>query len=181
MHWLNGTCRSAVPRLVLAMVTLPALLALLPLLALPVDAAHARTAVFAGLAFPTGDLGEVAKTGYHLGGMLTAPAIPMVEIGGYGAYTRCGLEDANGDFRSYELLGVGRVQALVGPFGMIGAGLARSRVETDPDGGDWSTDFAWAIGGGYEMTLVELAILYHRAETGGGGSSWITVTAGLRF
>lgn len=135
---------------------------------------------FAGLSHPTGDLGDQAKMGYHLGGYFTNPLLPTVSIGGRLAYNHHGWEDTGGNFKTYELLAIGKVSLpMVGPFGMIGFGLSSSKATIDEQDLDRETDFTYAIGGGYKMTLLEFTLLYHSISADEGTSSYWTLSAGI--
>jgi hypothetical protein len=143
--------------------------------------------VFAGLSLPTGDFGDAASMGYHLGGAVAFPMAPLFNVGVRAAYNRWGWEDdVDGNFSTIEALAFAKVSAPAGPFGMVGIGLSSSDAEQTLPGEptqefDRQTDFAWALGGGYGMTMFEITLLYHSISTEGDATNYFTLSAGLGF
>jgi hypothetical protein len=149
--------------------------------------AMAGGSVFAGLSAPTGDFGDVANVSYHFGGAVGFPMAPMFSVGVRAAYNRWGWENnVDGNFNAIEALAYGKVSAPAGPFGMVGLGLSSTKGEISLPGlptqeSDRQTDFAWALGGGYSIMMVEMTALYHSISTDGGSTNYFTISAGVGF
>jgi hypothetical protein len=144
--------------------------------------AMAGGSVFAGVSLPAGDFGDVAKTSYQVGASYGVPVAPMASVGAWAAYNRFSWsEGIEGNFNSVELLAYGRFSAPVGPFGMVGLGMSNSKATVASFESDRQTDFTWAIGGGYAMTMFELTAMYHSIATEGSSTNYLTFTAGIGF
>jgi hypothetical protein len=141
---------------------------------------------FVGATLPSGDFGDMAKTGYHLGGAYTIPVGPTASIGAWGAYHLIGIEDpVGGDANMLQLMGIARISAPMGPFGQVGLGLASMKYEPDEATAmfseDRETDLVFAIGGGYNMSMLKITAMYHSISSEGSSTNMITVSAGLGF
>jgi hypothetical protein len=146
------------------------------------SAAQANATAFAGMALPTGDFGDAASTGYFVGGEYWMPVAPTTSVGVRGAYNRFGWdEDVDGNFNALEAMAIGKISSPAGPFGMVGMGLSSSKAEVGDMETDRQTDFAWAVGGGYNLTKVQLTALWHSIATEGESTNWITFSAGFGF
>jgi len=144
--------------------------------------AMAGGSVFAGLNMPSGDFSDVAKTSYQLGASYGFPVAPMASVGAWGAYNRFSWQEGiDGNFNSIELLGYGRISAPVGVFGMLGLGFSNYKATLGDLAGDRETDFTWAMGGGYKMTMLELTAMYHSISTDASSTNYFSITAGLGF
>ena len=144
--------------------------------------ALAGGSVFGGLNMPSGDFSDVAKTSYQLGASYGFPVAPMASVGAWGAYNRFSWEEGiDGNMNSFELLGFGRISAPVGVFGMLGLGFSNCAATVNDFTSDRETDFTWAMGGGYKMTMFELTALYHSISTDVSSTNYFSFTAGIGF
>jgi len=143
--------------------------------------AQAGIGAFAGINIPTGSFDDVANTGYQIGANYTFPLLPIVHIGAWGAYNHFGGEGET-SFNNWELLAIGKVYLpITGLHGLIGLGFANSGGKDNTgESFDRETDFAYALGGGWDMTLLTFALTFHQvgSET---TSNWFTLSAGVNF
>jgi len=138
--------------------------------------------VFAGISLPAGEFSDVAKTSYQVGASYGIPVAPMASVGAWAAYNRFSWDEGiEGNFNSVELLAYGRFSAPIGPFGMVGLGMSNSKASVASFESDRQTDFTWAVGGGYKMTMLELTGMYHSIATEGSSTNYLTLTAGIGF
>lgn len=142
----------------------------------------------AGIAFPTGDLGNTANTGYNvtlMGGY--KPVFLPVGIRVEAAYNQFGLEGVDGNVNIpaftgnlvYELPGVSFT-----PYAIGGAGLYRINVDIDGAGSAGENHFGFNIGGGVKIplstsfdTFVEAR--YNHVTVDNGNRSFIPITVGI--
>lgn len=144
--------------------------------------AVAKLSAFAGVNFPTGDFGNTANTGWQLGAAYDFSLIPIVDIGAWGAYNRFGLDGADGNFNTWELMARGKLSLpIVGLYGWLGMGLASSKLSLEGTGTDRSTDFAWALGAGWKIALLDFTFTYHQIGGDPGTSNFFTLGAGVSF
>lgn len=147
-----------------------------------VSAAWAGASAFAGMAVPTGNFGDAAGAGYYLGGAYEKPVTTRTSVGVRGAYNRFGWDnEVDGNFNSIEAMAFGKVSAPSGPFGMVGLGLANSKAVVQNFDSDRETDLKMAVGGGYSLTKVEIAAMYHTITTEGSSINYLTLSAGMGF
>jgi hypothetical protein len=149
--------------------------------------AQASLGGFVGVSHPMGDFGDATNTGYHIGGLYSMPLLPTISAGLRGAYNHFGwdAEDTDGSFNSLELLAFGKISVPAGPFGMIGFGFSSSKIDLDTNptdiDTDRDTDFTYAIGGGYNLMMLKITVLYHSISTEGDASNYLTLSAGIEF
>lgn len=142
----------------------------------------------AGIAFPTGDLADIANTGYNvtlIGGY--KPVSLPVGIRVEAAYNQFGLEGVDGNVNIpaftgnlvYELPSVSFT-----PYAIGGAGLYRTNVDLAGGGSTGQNNFGFNIGGGIRIplstsfeTFVEAR--YNRVTVDGGSMSFIPITVGI--
>ena len=106
----------------------------------------------AGFSLPTGDFGDLASTGFLLGGGYGYYLQPQIEIGGEINYTMYGSDIDDVDVSGLSFVAVGKY--LLAPefttaYLKGGLGLYRFSVDT-PLGDDSSTDLGLLLGGGYQ-------------------------------
>ena len=142
----------------------------------------------AGIAFPTGDLGTTANTGYNvtlIGGY--KPVSLPVGIRVEAAYNEFGLEGTDGNVNIpaftgnlvYELPSVSFRPYVIG-----GGGLYRTNIDVAGGGSAGENDFGFNIGGGIKIplstsfdTFVEAR--YNHVASDGVSRSFIPVTVGI--
>jgi hypothetical protein len=144
--------------------------------------AQAGTGAFAGMALPTGTFGDMAGTGYYVGGEYYMPVAPTTSVGVRGTYNHFGWDqDVDGSFKAIEAMAYGKISSPAGPFGMVGMGLSNYKASIGDLDGSRESDFAWTVGGGYDLTKVQISALYHTIATEGESTNWITFSAGIGF
>ena len=102
----------------------------------------------AGLALPTGDLGDVAKNGFVVGGSVTYHALPLVGIYAGASVAQMGAEGGGADFRDTGIelgarLGIPTPLIPIDPW--IKGGAAFRRLELDISSTGDSFD-EWGLG-----------------------------------
>ncbi len=142
--------------------------------------ASAGPGVFAGASIPVGDVGNVWKTGYHLGAQYSYPLTPMASVGLLGAYHRLAPDTGDGHANLVEVLAVGKLHPPLGFFVLGGIGFTHSSTTVGTVSGS-GTDFTAAAGLGFALMPLEITGLYHNVSTSGSSSSFITVSAGVGF
>lgn len=166
----------------------------LSLVAAPTAHAQVGFGVSAGLSMPTGDLGDIAKSGYSVNGLLgvTMPMSPLgfrAEVG----YNSWDGKDAFDGSTVSSLSGTGNVVLQVP--GMIVAkpyligGLGVHRVKFDAsdaaDDSDNETKLGWNVGGGLNFGLGTLSTMiearYVTVNTEGNAIHYVPVTFGIMF
>ncbi len=144
--------------------------------------AQAQLSAFGGVSFPTGKFGDLAGTGWQLGAAYDFSLLPIVSIGAWGAYNRFGLDNADGNYNSWELLARGKLNLpITGLYGWLGLGLSNSKLSNKNLDTDRETDFTWALGGGWKMTLIDINLTYHQIGTEETTSNYFTLGAGVSF
>jgi opacity protein-like surface antigen len=144
----------------------------------------------AGIAFPTGDLGNVANTGYNVTLALgyNPPAAP-VGLRFEAAYNEFGNQVGSGNI-NIAAFTANAVFALPAsgftPYLIGGAGLYRTGANAFGNSGS-ENDFGFNIGGGVKLPLSNsfetfVEARFNRVSVSGGGSlSFIPVTVGIMW
>ena len=144
--------------------------------------AKAQLSAFAGVNFPTGKFGDTAGTGWQLGAAYDLSLLPIVSVGAWGAFNRFGLDNADGNYNSWELLARGKLSLpITGLYGWLGLGLSNSKLSIKNLDNSRQTDFTWALGGGWKMTLLDITLTYHQIGTERTTSNYFTLGAGVSF
>jgi opacity protein-like surface antigen len=142
----------------------------------------------AGIAFPTGDLGNQAGTGYNvtlIGGY--KPVFLPIGVRVEAAYNEFGLEGVDGNANVpaftgnvvYELPSVSFT-----PYAIGGAGLYRTNLDLDGAGSAGENHFGFNIGGGVKIPLSRsfetfIEARYNHVTLDGGNWSFIPITVGI--
>ena len=144
----------------------------------------------AGIAFPTGDLGDIANTGYNVTVALGyRPALNPIGVRIEAAYNQFGLKDVDGNVNIPAFTG-NLVYSLPGisfsPYVIGGAGLYRTNVDIDGGGSAGENHFGFNAGGGIKIpisssfeTFVEAR--YSRVTVDNGSMSFIPITVGIMW
>ena len=144
----------------------------------------------AGIAFPTGDLGDIANTGYNVTVALGyKPALNPIGVRIEAAYNQFGLKDVDGNVNIPAFTG-NLVYSLPGisfsPYVIGGAGLYRTSVDIDGGGSAGENHFGFNAGGGIKIpisssfeTFVEAR--YSRVTVDNGSMSFIPITVGIMW
>jgi len=144
----------------------------------------------AGIAFPTGDLGDIANTGYNVTVALGyKPALNPIGVRIEAAYNQFGLKDVDGNVNIPAFTG-NLVYSLPGisfsPYVIGGAGLYRTNVDIDGGGSAGENHFGFNAGGGIKIpisssfeTFVEAR--YSRVTVDNGSMSFIPITVGIMW
>lgn len=147
----------------------------------------------AGLALPTGDLGDAAKTGYSLGGSVTYHALPIVGFYAGASMAKMGAEDTGNYTDSGFELGarVGIPTPLIPIDPWIKGGVAFHRLELTDAGvdnfDDWGTGFEVGAGLGFGFGPLSITpgvtYLSYKVDTGGsdGTASLVKAELGVRI
>ncbi|HSJ05118.1 MAG TPA: outer membrane beta-barrel protein [Longimicrobiales bacterium] len=141
-----------------------------------------------GLTIPTGDLGDVVKTGFNAQvGLDIAPVTLPVGFRFEGAFNQFGVDEFDNNWRI--LSGVANAvlnipSAGVTPYIIGGLGIYNQSI-TDSDF-DSETDFGINVGGGINVPLqgirgIFVEARYHNIFTEGSSTSFIPITLGLRL
>ena len=142
-----------------------------------------------GIAFPTGDLGDVAGTGYNIGVHVGYKSQFMpIGVRGEAAWNQFGL-DAGGNANipaftgnlTYGLpLGTGLSPYLIG-----GVGLYRPEVEFNGATSNAENRFGWNVGGGIKIPLsgfeTFIEARYNAVSSNGRTLSFIPLVVGVNF
>jgi hypothetical protein len=142
----------------------------------------------AGVGLPTGDLSDIANTGYNvtvIGGYrpLNSPIAVRVDA----AYNQFGLKNTNGNVNIpaftgnlvYELPG-----ASFSPYAIGGAGLYRTNVDVSGGGSAGENHFGFNVGGGIKLPLTTsfetfVEARWNRVSVNNGSFSFVPVTIGI--
>jgi opacity protein-like surface antigen len=144
----------------------------------------------AGIAFPTGDLGNVANTGYNVTVMVGyKPEFTPIGVRAEAAYNQFGSKIFNGNVNIPAFTGnlvFGLPMGTLSPYVIGGAGLYRTSVDVNGGGTASENDFGFNIGGGIKIplstsfeTFVEAR--YNHVTLTNGSFSFIPVTVGVMF
>ena len=141
----------------------------------------------AGIAFPTGDLGNIVNTGYNV--TLAVGYKPMytpIGVRVEAAYNEFGGQQGFGNINIPAFTG-NLVFALPGvsfsPYIIGGAGLYRPNINVN---GGAESDFGFNIGGGIKIPLSSsfetfVEARYNRVTVTGGNLNFIPVTVGIMW
>jgi opacity protein-like surface antigen len=147
-----------------------------------------------GIAFPTGDLGNVTNTGYNIGVLVGyRPQYSSFALRAEAAYNSFGCEDgaACNNINIPAFTGNIEVGLPLGmsfaPYVIGGAGLYRPNVDFGNLGSsNLENRFGWNIGGGVNIpfsssfkTFIEAR--YHSVRLDNGTSSFVPITFGVLF
>jgi hypothetical protein len=144
----------------------------------------------AGIAFPTGDLGNVANTGYNVTVSVGyKPQFTPIGVRADAAYNQFGLQGGGGNVNIPAFTGNLVYELPAGtfsPYAIGGAGLYRTNVNINGGGSAGENHFGFNIGGGIKIplstsfeTFVEAR--YNHVTLNGGSFSFIPVTVGVMF
>jgi opacity protein-like surface antigen len=144
----------------------------------------------AGIAFPTGDLGTVANTGYNITVALGYnPVASPVGLRFEGAYNEFGSQVGGGS-RNIAAFTANAVFALPAagftPYVIGGAGLYRPNRSIALGNTASENDFGFNIGGGVKLPLSSsfetfVEARYNRLSANGASQSFIPVTVGIMW
>lgn len=144
----------------------------------------------AGIAFPTGDLGNVANTGYNVTVMVGyKPELTPIGVRAEAAYNQFGAKNFSGNVNIPAFTGnlvFGLPMGTLSPYAIGGAGLYRTNVDVTGRGSAGNNHFGFNIGGGIKIplstsfeTFVEAR--YNHVTLNSGSFSFIPVTVGMMF
>jgi opacity protein-like surface antigen len=166
----------------------------LSLVAAPTAHAQVGFGVSAGLSMPTGDLGDIAKSGYSVNGLLGV-TMPMSPLGfraevGYNSWD--GKDLLDGATLS-SLSGTGNIvlqvpgMIVAKPYLIAGLGAHRLKFDAGGSGEDNESDtkLGWNVGGGLNFGLGTLSTMiearYVSVNTDNGSTTYVPVTFGIMF
>lgn len=144
----------------------------------------------AGIAFPTGDLGNIANTGYNVTVALGyKPALNPIGVRLEAAYNQFGLQGVDGNVNIPAFTG-NLVYSLPGisfsPYVIGGAGLYRTNVDIAGGGSTGENHFGFNAGGGIKIPLSSsfetfVEARYNRVTVDNGSMSFIPITVGIMW
>lgn len=144
----------------------------------------------AGIAFPTGDLGNIANTGYNVTVAVGyKPMYTPIGVRVEAAYNQFGFQGGGGNVNIPAFTG-NLVYALPGvsfsPYAIGGAGLYRTNVDITGGGSAGENHFGFNIGGGVKIPLSSsfetfAEARYNHVTVNGGSLSFIPVTVGIMW
>lgn len=144
----------------------------------------------AGIAFPTGDLGDIANTGYNVTVALGyKPALNPIGVRLEAAYNQFGLEGVDGNVNIPAFTG-NLVYSLPGisfsPYVIGGAGLYRTRVDLSGGGSAGENHFGFNAGAGIKIPLSSsfetfVEARYNHVTLDDGSMSFIPITVGIMW
>jgi opacity protein-like surface antigen len=145
-----------------------------------------------GIAFPTGDLGQVANTGYNIGVAVGwRPQFSSLAVRGEAAYNQFGASGGGANVNIPAFTGNIEYSLPLGmsftPYVIGGAGLYRPSVDFSGGGSTGAENhFGWNVGGGVKIplstsfqTFVEAR--YHSVTVNNGTLSFVPITVGVMF
>ena len=148
----------------------------------------------AGIAAPTGDLGDAAKNGFIVGGSITYHALPIVGFYAGASHAQMGAEDGDGDYKDsgFELgarIGIPTPLIPIDPW--IKAGAVFHRLElsgaTGGDFDDWGTGYEVGAGLGFGFGPVSVTpgvgFVSYKVDDGGATDatvSYVKAELGVR-
>ena len=149
----------------------------------------------AGIAFPTGDLGNVTNTGYDVAVMVGyKPQFTPIGVRAEAAYNQFGSQVFDGNVNIPSFTGnlvFGLPVGTLSPYVIGGAGLYRTNVDVNGGGSAGENHFGFNIGGGIKIplstsfeTFVEARYNRVTVDNGNGGNgsfSFIPITVGVMF
>lgn len=147
--------------------------------------------VTAGATMPTGAFGDVASTGYNVGGLLELKPVAMpISFRLEGAYQSFGWQN-DVDGNTSILSGVANaayrlpIGTMVRPYLIGGAGMYSVRSEVGDVTGDRQNKLGINGGFGFELPLTGISTFvearYHSVYTEGENLNMFPVTVGIRF
>jgi hypothetical protein len=144
----------------------------------------------AGIAFPTGDLGNIANTGYNVTlAVGYKPMLTPIGVRVEAAYNQFGLKNIDGNVNIPAFTG-NLVYGLPGvsfsPYVIGGAGLYRTNVDLTGGGSGGENHFGFNIGGGIKIPLSTsfetfAEARYNRVTVNNGSMSFIPITVGIMW
>lgn len=144
----------------------------------------------AGVAFPTGDLGNIANTGWNVTlAVGYKPTLTPIGVRVEAAYNQFGLEAFDGNVNIPAFTG-NLVYAMPGvsfsPYVIGGAGLYRRNVDLAGGGSTGDNHFGFNIGGGIKIPLSSsfetfAEARYNRVSVDQGDLSFIPITIGIMW
>jgi hypothetical protein len=143
-----------------------------------------------GIAFPSGDLGSAANTGYNVAVILGyKPELTPIGVRAEAAYNQFGSKNFSGNVNIPSFTGnlvFGLPTGTLSPYAIGGAGLYRTNVDVTGFGSAGENHFGFNIGGGIKIplstsfeTFVEAR--YNRVTVNNGSFSFIPITFGVLF
>jgi opacity protein-like surface antigen len=144
----------------------------------------------AGIAFPTGDLGNVANTGYDVTVMVGyKPQFTPIAFRAEAAYNQFGSQIFSGNVNIPAFTGNLVFDIPMGtltPYVIGGAGLYRTSIALNGGGNASENDFGFNIGGGLKIPLSSsfetfVEARYNRVTITNGSFSFIPITFGVLF
>ncbi len=153
--------------------------------------------VSGGLSMPMGDLGDVANSGFTVGGhvFLKPASMNALRFRGDVAYDKWGVKDAGGDADLRSLSFVANAlydfpsQSTIRPYVIGGLGLYNSKaiINLGQTTGSTpsSTDFGLQVGGGLTFKLSGFDTFaeakFVNVFSDGSSTTWLPITFGVRF
>lgn len=150
--------------------------------------AQSRFGATAGIALPTGDLGDIADLGFHAGAQFQMPLGEKLGLRFNGDFGRYGLSDVDGDV---TMLGgvanlVYNIETGTGlmPYVFGGLGFYNTKIESGGFSVDES-DLAFNVGAGYTFKLGNLnmftEVRYLSIQADGDAITTLPIVLGIRF
>jgi opacity protein-like surface antigen len=144
-----------------------------------------------GIGFPTGDLSDIAGTGYNIAVHAGyKPQYMPIGIRAEAAWNSFSLESANGNVDIPAFTGNLTFGLPLGtsfsPYIIGGAGLYRPNLDVGGATSDTENDFGWNIGGGIKIPLSSsfdtfIEARYNSVSTNGATLSFVPLTFGITF
>lgn len=139
----------------------------------------------AGIAVPTGDLGDLAGNGFTVGGNITYHAFPVVGFYAGASHAQFSVDDGDGDFKDmgFELgarIGIPTPLIPIDPY--VKAGAVFHRLELSGNGAadfdDWGTGYevGAGLGFGFGPVSVTPGASYVSYKVDNGGATDITAS-----
>lgn len=166
----------------------------LSLVAAPTAHAQVGVGVSAGLSLPTGDFGDIVKSGYSVNGLVgfTMPLSPLGFRGevGYNSWdgkTNAGLDGVTAS----SLSGTGNLvlqvpgMIVAKPYLIGGVGAHRFKLDAGGTNNAAETKFGWNVGAGLNFGLGTLSTMvearYTTIQGNGGSVHYVPITFGIMF
>jgi opacity protein-like surface antigen len=144
----------------------------------------------AGVAIPTGDLGDVSNTGYNVTLMAGfKPTLIPLGVRLEAAYNQFGLDANDGNINIPAFTGnltYTFPSVAFSPYAIGGAGLYRVNVDPDPGNSVGENKFGFNIGGGIKVPLSRsfetfVEARYNHVTLDNGSYAFIPITVGILF
>jgi opacity protein-like surface antigen len=145
---------------------------------------------FGGVAFPTGDLGQISNTGYTIGVALGfRPYASPAGLRFDAAWNQFGIENGDGNINIPSFTGNVEYGLPLGmsfsPYLIGGAGLYHTSADVGGLSSTGSNDFGWNIGGGIRLPLSGFSTFiearYNSVNGDNGTLTYVPVTFGITF